>query len=35
MFTFTIILLLLIVAGWLDARLDWQSLELPTDEKKS
>lgn len=35
MFTFTIIFLLLIVAGWLDSRLDWQSLETRKKEKIS
>lgn len=27
MFTFILMFLLLIVAGWLDARLDWRSMD--------
>ncbi len=35
MFTFTIILLLIVIAGWLDARLDWQQVNHHNQEERS
>lgn len=35
MLTFTIIFLLLFVAGWLDSRLDWKNTEPQNKEKTS
>ena len=35
MLTFTLILILLILAGWLDPRLDWQQPDNQNKEKTS
>jgi len=35
MLTFTIIFLLLILAGWFDSRLDWGQSETPNKENPS
>ena len=35
MLTFTIIFILLVLAGWLDSRLDWQQPDKQNKEKTS
>jgi hypothetical protein len=35
MFSMLIMLLLVILAGWLDSHLDWQQVENNTEEKSS